>query len=31
MQQLARPQAPAEIADAICETLCGARTELLAA
>jgi UDP-N-acetylglucosamine--N-acetylmuramyl-(pentapeptide) pyrophosphoryl-undecaprenol N-acetylglucosamine transferase len=31
MQSLARPQAPAEIADAICEKLCGARTELLAA
>lgn len=31
MQRLARPQAPAEIADAICETLCGARTELIAA
>ncbi len=31
MHSLARPHAPAEIADAICNTLCGARTELLAA
>lgn len=31
MQRLARPEASAEIADAICDTLCGARIELLAA
>jgi UDP-N-acetylglucosamine--N-acetylmuramyl-(pentapeptide) pyrophosphoryl-undecaprenol N-acetylglucosamine transferase len=31
MQRLARPQASAEIASAIQDTLCGARTELLAA